>query len=125
MLKPGGILAFWCYQNCIVDDDIDPIVLGIFNEVEDYWPPEREIVEDEYPTISMPFAEVVIGQFCIAADWSADQLLNYMRTWSATQRFIAAQGRDPVEMHGGRLREAWGAGTRQVRWPIILRAGRK
>lgn len=125
VLKPDGILAFWCYQNCIVDDDVDPVVLEIFAEVEDYWPPEREIVEEEYPTIGMPFDDVAMSEFCIVADWSADQLLDYMRTWSATQRFISAQGSDPMNRHADALRVAWGTGARQVRWPIVLRVGRK
>lgn len=125
VLKPGGILAFWCYQNCLVDDDVDSIVLDIFAEVDDYWPPEREIVEAEYPTIAIPFDDVDIGEFCMVADWRADQLLDYMRTWSATQRFLAAQGHDPVESHADALRAAWGSGSRQVHWPIVLRVGRK
>ena len=125
VLKSGGVLAFWCYQNCIVDEDVDPIVFNIFTEVDDYWPPERTIVEDEYPTIAMPFEDVDIGEFCIVADWNADQLLDYVRTWSATQRFLAAQGHDPVESHAGALRAAWGKGSRQVHWPIVLRVGRK
>ena len=125
VLKPGGVLAFWCYQNCIVDDDVDPVVLDIFAEVEDYWPPERAIVEDEYPTIAIPFGELKIGDFCIVADWSANQLIDYMRTWSAARRFLAANGHDPVESHAGALRTAWGPGSRRVNWPIVLRAGRK
>lgn len=125
VLKPGGVLAFWCYQNCGVDDDVDPVVLEMFAEVEDYWPPERAIVEDEYPTIAMPFNETAIGNFCIVADWSAGQLLDYMRTWSAAQRFTAANGYDPLERHADALRRAWGDQPRQVRWPIVLRVGRK
>ena len=125
VLKTDGILAFWCYQNCVVDVDVDAVVLDTFNEVEDFWPPERTIVEEEYPTIVMPFADVPTDNFCMRADWQADQLLNYMRTWSAAQRYTARHGRDPVDLHAARLRGAWGSGTRQVRWPIVLRVGRK
>jgi len=125
VLKPGGVLAFWCYQNCTVDDDVDPVVLDIFAEVEDYWPPERQIVEEEYPTIALPFEDVDIGEFCIVADWRAEQLLDYMRTWSAAQRFMAANGQDPVARHADALGAAWGDRTRQVRWPIVLRVGVK
>ena len=125
VLKPGGVLAFWCYQNCVVDDHVDPVVLEIFAEVEDYWPPEREIVEDEYPTIVIPFNELEIGNFCIVADWSANQLLDYMRTWSAAQRYKAENGLDPIDRHADALRTAWGARPREVRWPIVLRVGRK
>ena len=124
VLKPGGVLAFWCYQNCMVDDAVDPVVLDIFTEVDDFWPPEREIVEEAYPTIKIPFAEERVGDYCIEADWRADQLLDYMRTWSAARRYAQAHGRDPIELHADALRSCWGGGTRLVRWPIVLRAGR-
>lgn len=125
VLKPGGILAFWCYQNCVVDAEVDDIVLDIFAEVEGYWPPEREIVEDEYPSLDIPFEEVQIGDFRIESDWTASQLLDYMRTWSASQRYTQAKGRDPVDLYAEALRARWGPGSRTVRWPIVLRVGRK
>jgi len=124
VLKPGGILAFWCYQNCVVDDAVDDVVLTLFQEVDDFWPPERVIVEEEYPSVKMPFEEVRVGEFCIEADWSCDQLLDYMRTWSAAQRYRQARGRDPIDIHADTMRRSWGKGTRLVRWPVVLRVGR-
>lgn len=125
VLRPGGVLAFWCYQNCIVDPEVDPVVLDAFAKVDDYWPPERTIVEEEYPHIEMPFADIEAGEFRMLADWTAAELLGYMRTWSATQRYLADRGNDPMDAYDGPLGSAWGDGRRTVQWPIILRAGRK
>jgi SAM-dependent methyltransferase len=124
VLKPGGVLAFWCYQNCVVDDQVDDIVLTLFDEVDAFWPPERAIVEEEYPTIAIPFEELEVGDFRIEADWTSDQLLDYMRTWSAAQRYMQARGHDPIDNHADALRRSWGGGTRTVTWPIVIRAGR-
>ena len=124
VLKPGGVLAFWCYQNCIVDDAVDAIVLDIYASIDKFWPPEREIVEAEYPTIAMPFAEASIGDHAMDADWRADQLLDYMRTWSAARRFQQRHGYDPIDVHAEALRTRWGDSPRQVQWPLVLRVGR-
>ena len=53
-------------------------------------------------------------------------LLAYLRSWSATQRYIKALGEDPVTLIEPDLRAAWGdpAGKRDVRWQFHLRVGR-
>jgi len=53
--------------------------------------------------------------------------VGYLRTWSSTQRFIAATGRDPLKEIMDELRVAWGAPeqTRKVIWPVVLRVGLK
>jgi hypothetical protein len=94
-------------------------------EVEDYWPPERAIVEEEYPHIAMPFADLPAREFSMTGEWTADNVLDYMRTWSATLRYVAANDRNPVDMYEDDVKSIWGAGRRPVRWPIILRVGRK
>ena len=43
--------------------------------------------------------------------WSLAHLLGYLRTWSATQRFVAANERDPVELVESDLERAWGNPT--------------
>ena len=124
VLKPGGVLAFWCYQNCNVDRDIDAACEQIFAEVDDFWPPERDIVEEQYPSLDMPFDDLAADEFSMTTNWTADDLLNYMRTWSASQRYIVANGNDPTEICRGRLKILWGDGRRTVNWPITIRIGR-
>ena len=126
VLKPGGVLAFWCYQHCAVDDKSVMETVGHFlDEVEPYWPAERSIVEEQYPTIETPFADLPVGRFAMVENWTARELLAYIRTWSAVQRYLAAYGRDPIDIHEAAFLSAWGDGRREVRWPIVLRACRK
>jgi hypothetical protein len=54
-----------------------------------------------------------------------ETFIGYMRTWSATKRFHAAHGRDPVAPYMDRMAQAWpGAGRQIVRFPLFVRAGR-
>jgi hypothetical protein len=60
------------------------------------------------------------------AHWSLAQLLGYLRTWSATQAFIVANGADPIESIISDLSAAWRNPNwqRLVSWPLTIRAGR-
>jgi hypothetical protein len=60
------------------------------------------------------------------AEWNVDRMIGYLRTWSATQRFMAANQRDPLKDIEGDLRAAWdeAAPLRRVIWPLTVRVGR-
>ena len=127
VLKPGGILAVWAYAHCDVDNAaIDAVITRLYVDLTGpYWPTERSLVETGYRTIPFPFVEIAAPQFPMVARWSADHLLAYLRSWSATQRYIKALGEDPVTLIEPDLRAAWGAASvRDVRWQFHLRAGR-
>lgn len=125
MLKPGGVLAVWSYDRNRVDEQCDPVIDRMFAEVEDYWPPEREIVENHYRDIELPFAEMPSPVFHMVAHWQVDDILGYFRTWSASQRHVRDRGADPVAVIESDLRKAWGTEKRAVNWPLTLRIGRK
>ena len=126
VLKPRGILAAWCYNLLEIAPEIDAIITRFYDEiVGPYWPPERKIVEGRYRTIRFPFDELEPPAFVMQAHWSLEQLLGYLRTWSATQAFITAHGSDPTEAITADLSGAWGKATggRIVRWPLSIRVG--
>jgi hypothetical protein len=82
-------------------------------------------VDDGYKTIPFPLRELETPRLEMHADYTLAQVLGYVMTWSATQRYREHVGRDPIPALGERLEAAWGdAPTREVRWPIHLRAGR-
>jgi SAM-dependent methyltransferase len=124
-LRPGGLLAFWCYERNRVDSHCDAHIGRLFAEVETYWPPERDLVENHYRTIDMPFTELTVPAFEMTAEWQVDEILGYFRTWSASQRYVRDRQADPVAIIEAELREAWGRDKRTVRWPLTLRLGRK
>jgi SAM-dependent methyltransferase len=128
VLKPGGIIAVWSYAHCDVDDAaIDRAVTRLYVDLTGpYWPPERSLVEAGYRTIPFPFVEIVPPSFPMIARWRVDHLLAYLRSWSATQRYIKASGEDPVTLVEPDLRAAWGDPSlvREVRWQFHVRVGR-
>ncbi|CAN5264357.1 class I SAM-dependent methyltransferase [soil metagenome] len=127
VLVPGGVVAGWAYGLMSISPAIDPLVKHFYRDTtNEFWPPERDIVEARYQTIEFPFEEVTPPDFDMRVKWSLEQLLGYLRTWSATQKFIAIRGFDPVVPLGEELQQPWGAPDRirVVRWPLALRIGR-
>ena len=59
------------------------------------------------------------------ARWTLSQLLGYFSTWSATNRFIKANGRNPIEPLADALAKVWGDtnSPKLVDWPLSLRVG--
>ncbi len=128
VLKPAGVLAIWSYSLLEIEPSIDALVNEFYHvTVGPYWPPERAFVENGYRDLSFPFAEIHPPAFSMTATWSLSDLLGYLRTWSASQRFQREQGHDPVALIEGKLRDIWvdTGETRTVHWPLTLRVGRK
>jgi len=125
VLKPGGVLAIWSYERCPVNPECDEIIDQIFAEVDSHWPPERSIVNDHYHSIRLPMPEIPVDAFEMRLDWTADEMLSYMRTWSATQRYTQKKSSDPLALFEQKLQGVWGSGKRDVRWPLTLKVGRK
>ena len=127
VLKPGGIVAVWAYNLLTISPEIDALVNEFYRGTTGpFWPPERRQVEAGYSGIGFPFAEIASPTFEIEARWTLEMLLGYLRTWSATQKFIGARRFDPVISLGDKLRAHWGGDdeARLVRWPLNLRVGR-
>ena len=124
VLKSGGVLAAPAYKLARVTPAIDVVVNHYYsNVVGEYWPAERVMIE-KFEELPFPFPEIAGPSFEMVAEWSVAQLVGYLRTWSATQRFLAANQRDPLEEIEGELRTAWGDKSRRVVWPLTVRVGR-
>lgn len=128
VLRPGGVLAVWTYGVLTVEGSaVDAIVQHFYHQtVGPYWPPERMHVETGYRLLPFPFTEITAPSFAMEALWSLPQLLGYFRSWSATGRYIAERGSDPVTALEQQLARHWGDATlhRQVTWPLSLRVAR-
>lgn len=129
VLKPDGVIAVWAYGITEVEGEAVRRLTDDFyaNIVGPYWPPERMLVEAGYRTIPFPFAELTAPALRMEARWTLDQLLGYFSTWSATNRYIKATGKNPIEPLREALAKAWGDPTvpRLVTWPLALRTGRR
>ena len=127
VLKPGGVIAAWTYTLLDVEAGIDELLTDFYrNVVGPYWPPERRMVDDRYRSLPFPFAPIATQAFEIRTEWSREDLLGYLGTWSATQAYVKAKGVDPLEEFARRLAPLWPDSVRRktLRWPLHLRAGR-
>lgn len=126
VLRPGGLLAIWCYGLHRVTPEIDRIFDRFYGEtVGPWWPPERVEVETGYSRLPFPYPETTVPAFAITAPLDMHGLLAYVGTWSAVKRKRAATGTDPMEELRRDLPRTWGdpAVVREVRWPLSVRAG--
>lgn len=131
VLSPGGLLVLMSYGAHHVHgesgDVINDSVQMLYEDtLGPYWPPERELVESGYATFTLPFEPVVPPPFQIRVQWSLNQLLAYLESWSATQRYIKATGEDPIAELRQNLAPFVPTDTLlQVVWPLNLRCSRK
>lgn len=154
VLRPGGVLAAWCYGLASVAGDaaegqavegqavedqavggqavggqaVDALLQHFHHHtVGPFWPPERTLVENGYRDLSLPFPALPAPSFPMTTDWSLEQLLGYLATWSACARYRAERGSDPLEQIREPLMAAWGDGAvpRRLHWPLHLKAARR
>ena len=125
--RPGGLLALVTYAVMEVDPQIEKLVEQFYwHTLEGHWPPERRVVEEGYRSLPFPFEPVQSPALALEHRWNADELLGYVRTWSAVQSLKKAGRAADLERFGEELRRAWGdpATARLIRWPLSLRLGR-
>ncbi|WP_369805409.1 methyltransferase domain-containing protein [Sphingobium sp. EM0848] len=125
--RPNAVLALITYGLWHVEGDVDPIVQHFYKKViAPYWPPERRHVEEGYRNLPFPFREITLPPMTIEVAWRLEDVIGYVRTWSAVRAARKALGRTPVESFALNLGEAWGDPDvpRQIIWPLSLRAGR-
>lgn len=127
VLKPQGVLAAWGYNRLLIPyPELQNIVDRFYEEkIGAYWPPERVHVENAYGDLPFPFARIDAPQFFLHKDWSREQLLGYLHSWSAVGRFKAAKGFDPVDALADEFAAHWTEGkTMRVEWPLFMHVGR-
>ncbi|MCL7750110.1 class I SAM-dependent methyltransferase [Guyparkeria hydrothermalis] len=128
VLRPDGLMAQWCYGGMETGvASIDAEISTFYRDVVGpYWPPERRHVETGYRDLHFPFERTPAPAFSMEAAWTLEDLLGYLRSWSATARYRQATGHDPVTDLAERIAPPWGPPSkpRPVQWPLTLRVGR-
>lgn len=128
VLRPGGVLALLTYSGVRINAELDPPLREFHHGLlGPWWPPERAHVERDYRDLPFPWPEIPFPAQEMTADWTLDQLMGYLGTWSATRRYREQTGLDPLPALREQLALAWGAPglARTVRWPLPVRIGRR
>jgi len=126
-LKPGGIVAVWTYGLSLVSPPVDAVYRALYDgTLGPWWSPERRDVENGYRDLPFPFEALAPPAFAMTLDWTLAQYLDYLRSWSASQRHLRETGIDAVDGIADAMASAWGDvdQSRTVSWPLSLRVGR-
>lgn len=125
--KPDGLLAAISYGLFEIEPGLDERLHHLHRTtLGPYWPPERRHVDENLTTIPFPFEELEAPRLSLKAAWNLDDLVGYIDTWSALQRYRAEAGEDPLPAARDDLAQLWGdpAESKTVRWPLNVRLGR-
>jgi SAM-dependent methyltransferase len=90
------------------------------------WPEKIQRVHDRYALLPFPFEEIDAPSFAMSAMWNLEELIAFLETWSAAQRYLEQFGKRATGEIAGELARAWGdpAERREIRFPLFVRAGR-
>ena len=125
--KPNAVIAIWAYYDRITDDNkIDDVVHDFYENVtKPYWDYERRYVEEKYNTVEFDYELLPVKDFETVLHWQREDLLGYVSSWSAVQKFIKQNGHSPVPMLEVEINKLWPAGeVKKVVFPIYLKLGR-
>lgn len=124
--KPGCILAVIGYGLVETSGKLQEQIRHFYKHiVGPYWDKERTYVDEAYTTIPFPFIELEPLQMRTGIEWSFEQLIGFLNTWSAVQHYIQANDTNPVDLVYADLKAAWGDDTvRYFYFPIFTRIGR-
>ncbi len=128
VLKPDGLIAAWSYGMIVVTNDATNDCLQHFyhHVIGPYWPSERHHVENGYRDLAFPFERIKTPNLTMNVEWTLNQLLGYLRSWSASARYHAATGIDAVDELSHQLITTLPtpAESIEVQWPLSILAGR-
>jgi SAM-dependent methyltransferase len=124
VVRPGGVFAAWTYTTEMwITPAVDRAVGAVIDDtLAPFWAPEFGVVRDGYRSIDLPWPAAEDLTFELALQWSVDDLLGHIDTWSASGRHAAERNEPVSAVVGDAIRRAWGdAQVRRVVVPIRLR----
>jgi ubiquinone/menaquinone biosynthesis C-methylase UbiE len=122
--RPGALVVAVGYDLLRCTEEVQPLLISFYQRLAPYWPPERRYVEERYQSLPFLAEEIPAPTLLMRHEWKQDQLLAYLRSWSAVQRFIREHHYDPThELGEALLQRGGGPNTYVVEWELFLRAG--
>ena len=125
--KPGAIIAVWVYYaHTTGDKKVDDAVHDFYEDVtRSYWDYERKFVDDMYSTVEFDYELLPPKIFETILEWQREDLVGYISSWSAIQKYIKVNGHSPVPLIEKAINELWPEGEiKKVTFPIYLKSGR-
>ncbi|MFN8153836.1 MAG: class I SAM-dependent methyltransferase [Bacteroidia bacterium] len=126
-LEDDGLLVITGYGLITIDPLLDELIHELYTGIlGKWWDPERKYIDDGYRSLPFPFAELDCPAFTIQASWNLHHFEGFFRTWSAYTLYLRDGHPDPIPAWMNKVRLLWPENeVREVRFPVLLRAGRK
>lgn len=125
VLKPGGFIAVIGYSLFKSNAKTDAVITSFYKDIiGPWWDEERRYLDEHYKNLAFPFNELQTPDFQKEYEWTFEQLIGYLKTWSAVKHYKNAKGDNPVELIKTELKTAFGEKNKVV-FPILFRMGRK
>jgi SAM-dependent methyltransferase len=130
VLKPGGMIAVWCYEYPWTGNhEVDEILRHYKEDIlGNFWPPEAQIYFNRYQNLQFPFEGIraQIPTFEIDCQWGPSEVLNFLSTWTGPIKYKNETGHDPKLCIEKELSKAWSAAGLNVgvKLPIYMKVGK-
>lgn len=107
--QSGAVIALFSYGPRDIAEVLGPAVRRFHEEVLDgFWPERIQYVHDRYRTLPFPFEEIVAPELEISAELNLGEVLAFLETWSASQRYFEERGRRATDEIAAELAAEWG-----------------
>lgn len=126
ILKEDGLIAIWTYgtENKI-NPDIDKVLNSFSkNVLHVHWDRGIEQVWN-FEELEFPFQKFDSPEFEITKEWSCEEFMKFIYTWSSVHRYIEVHNENPVKFLKEDLKKIWGNQKREVKWKIKMKVGKK
>ena len=125
--KPGAVIAIWVYYDHTTGDEkVDAAVKDFYkNTIGPYWDYERKYVEEKYASVAFDFELLPDRNFETVLQCEREDLLGYISSWSAVQKFIKEKAYSPLPAIEKSIKKLWKKNEmKNVIFPVYLKLGR-
>jgi len=125
--KHDAVIAVWVYYNHTTGDKkVDNAIHDFYKNVTgSYWDYERKFVEEMYSTVDFNYELLPVKNFETILEWQREDMIGYISSWSAIQKYIKVNGNSPVPAIEEEIKKIWPEDEmKKVVFPIYLKLGR-
>lgn len=125
VLKANGVIAVIGYGLIQAEQtELNELLQQLYFEtLKGYWDAERRYIDESYQTIPFPFHEYTTPTLSLDYAWPAQQILNYLQTWSGLKHY---QKLHPEQQPLAALLDFFQQQNKQqyqLHFPVLLRIG--
>ena len=127
LLKDGGLFIAFSYAWCQVTTEVDAVLDRWREAILPYWAANNQTCWDQYRTVDFPFRPLPVPVIDMLQHWQAAEYMGYIRSWSASEQFIAQNGDVLFAEICTDAAAAWGNPNdkKPVHFPLTVIAGHR